>query len=112
MKCVETETMSRIKRQSNGCYYITIQDVINDVAHFKVDTSDGAERLFRSHFINGNKHLYVFLSLLFTLFLVHGFSPDSMILGTMIPISKDQKKSLCHSSNYRQFCWVAFRVKF
>ena len=34
-------------------------------------------------------------------FLRHGFSPDSMILGTMIPIPKDKKKSLCSSSNYR-----------
>ena len=44
---------------------------------------------------------YVLLSILFTLFLRHGFSPDSMILGTMIPIPKDKKKSLCSSSNYR-----------
>ena len=33
--------------------------------------------------------------------LSHGFSPNSMILGTMIPISKDKKKSLCNSGNYR-----------
>ena len=31
----------------------------------------------------------------------HGLSPNSMILGTMIPISKDKKKSLCSASNYR-----------
>ena len=33
--------------------------------------------------------------------LSHGFSPNSMILGTMIPIPKDKKKSLCNSGNYR-----------
>ena len=60
-----------------------------------------SEGLFSDHFINGKKYLHVFLSLLFTLFLVHGFSPDSMILGTMIPIPKHKKKSLCNSSNYR-----------
>ena len=31
----------------------------------------------------------------------HGFSPNSMILGTMIPIPKNKKKSLCSASNYR-----------
>ena len=31
----------------------------------------------------------------------HGFSPYSMILGTMIPIPKDKNKSLCSASNYR-----------
>ena len=33
--------------------------------------------------------------------LSHGFSPNFMILGTMIPIPKDKKKSLCNSGNYR-----------
>ena len=32
--------------------------------------------------------------------LSHGFSPNSMIFGTMIPIPED-KKSLCNSGNYR-----------
>ena len=49
------------------------------------------------HFIHGNRQLYVLLSILFTLFLRHGFSPDSMILETMIPIPKDKKSS----TNYR-----------
>ena len=33
-------------------------------------------------------------------FLLHSYSPDSMILGTMIPIPKDKRTSLCDSSNY------------
>ena len=93
--------MSRIERQSDDCYCIPIQDVINAVGHLKVGKSDGSEELFSDHFINGNKHLQIFLSFLFTHFLIYGFSPDSMKLGTMIPISKDQKKSLRKSSNYR-----------
>ena len=43
----------------------------------------------------------MFLSIIFTLFLRHGFTPDSLILGTMIPIPKDKKTYLCSSSNYR-----------
>ena len=34
------------------------------------------------------------------MFLVHGFSTDSIIMGTMIPIPKNRKQSLCDSSNY------------
>ena len=41
------------------------------------------------------------LSIIFTLFLSHGFTPDSLTFGTMIPIPKDKKKSLCSSSDYR-----------
>ena len=73
---------------------------MNVVTHLKDGISDGCEGLSSDHFIYGNRHLYVFLTIVFT-FLRHGFSPDTMILGTMIPIPKDKKKSLCNSSNYR-----------
>jgi hypothetical protein len=33
--------------------------------------------------------------------LIHGESPESMILGTMIPIPKNKRQSLCNSDNYR-----------
>ena len=109
VKCIDTEIMSRIiERQSNDCYRTTVQDVIDAVAHLKVGKSNGSEGLFSYHFINGTKPLHIFLSLLLTLFLVHGFSPNSMILGTMIPIPKDKKKSLCNSNNYRAIALVAF----
>ncbi len=32
---------------------------------------------------------------------IYGVSPDSMILGTMVPIRKNKKKSLYKSDNYR-----------
>ena len=74
---------------------------MNAVTYLKAGKSDGYEGLSSNHFIYGNRQIYVLLSNLFTLFLRHGFSPDSMILSTMIPIPKDKKKSLCSSSNYR-----------
>ena len=101
MKRIESEVLSRVQRGSNNNYCITVQDVVNAVTDLKLGKSDGSEGLFSDHFINGTRKLYVFLSILFTLFLCHGFSPDSMILGTMIPIPKDKKKSLCSSSNYK-----------
>ena len=70
--------------------------------HFlKTGKSDGSEGLSSDYFIHGNRKLYVLLLILFKLLLRHGFSPNSMILGTMIPIPKDKKKSLCSASNYR-----------
>ncbi len=38
--------------------------------------------------------------------LVHGIFSKSMLLGTMVPIAKNKKKSLCDSDNYRAFDWV------
>ena len=74
---------------------------MNAIAHLKSDKSDGSEGLFSDHFIHGTHRFYVILSILFTshLFMSHGFSQNSMILGTMIPIPKDKKKSLCNSGN-------------
>ena len=74
---------------------------MNAVTHLKAYKSDGSEGLSSDPFIHGNRKLYVLLSILFTLFLRHGFSPNSMILDTMLPICKDKKKSLCFASNYR-----------
>ena len=57
--------------------------------------------IFSDHFLHATHRLYVILSILYTWFLSHGFSPDSIIMGTMIPIPKNRKQSLCNSSNYR-----------
>ena len=71
------------------------------MSHLKNGKSDGSEGLFSDHFLHATHRFYVILSILYTLFLSHGFSPDSMIMGTMIPIPKNRKQSLCNSSNYR-----------
>ena len=103
MKLTEREIMSRVQKCNDESYNISVHDVMNAVTHLKDGKSDGYEGLSSDHFIHGNRHLHVLLSILFTLFIRHGFSPNSMILGTMIPIPKDKKKSLCNSSNYRAY---------
>ena len=75
--------------------------IITVIAHLKSGKSDGSEGLFSNHFIQGTHRFYVILSILFTSMMSHRFSPNSMILGTMIPIPKDKKKSLCNFGNYR-----------
>ena len=82
-------------------YNISINDVIDAVMHLKSGKSYGNEGLNSDHFIHGTNKLYASLVLLFTSFLLHGYSPDSMILGTIIPIPKYKRTSLCDSSNYR-----------
>ena len=45
--------------------------------------------------------LLIDFTLFYLLFLSHGFSPDSMIMGTMIAIPKNRKPLLCNSSTYK-----------
>ena len=88
--------------QNTRCsgYVIIPTDVSIAVDHLKSGKGDGFQEFCSDHFINGIKILYVFLSIIFTVFLSHGFTPDSFILGTKIPIPKDYKKYICSSSNY------------
>ncbi len=50
--------------------------------------------------LHGTHNLYVMLTLSFNMMLVHGICPKSMLLGTMVPIPKNKKKSFCDSDNY------------
>ena len=41
------------------------------------------------------------LALIFNNMLVHGFSPNSLLVGTIVPIPKDKRQLLCTSDNFR-----------
>ena len=79
MKRIEAEVMPRLQNCNDDSYNITVHDVINAVTYLKTSKSDGSEGLSSDHFIHGNRKLYVLLSILFTIFLRHCFSPNSMI---------------------------------
>ena len=82
-------------------YSVTVDDVIKSVSHLKRGKASGEEDIYSDHVINAPHLLYVFLTLLFNAMLIHGMSPDSMILGTMVPIPKCKFKELDNSDNYR-----------
>ena len=45
--------------------------------------------------------LYVFMSLLFSSLLIHGFLPDSMMVTVIVPILKNKAGNLSDNNNYR-----------
>ena len=47
------------------------------------------------------EYSYVLLTLVFNSMLVHGYSPDSMLVGTMAPIPKDKRQLTCTSDSFR-----------
>ena len=63
--------------------------------------SDGEEGLSSDHIINGPRLLYVLLTMVFNSMQIHGVSPESMLVGTMIPIPKDRRQLRCTSDNFR-----------
>ena len=82
-------------------YSVSSEDVANAVSHLKHGKGSGAEDMYSDHLINAPHILFVVLALLFNAMLIHGMSPDSMILGTMVPIPKCKFKELDKSENYR-----------
>ena len=93
--------MTRLQKCNDDSYNITVHDVMNAVTPLKTGNSDGSEYYLMIILFMVIEKLYVLLSISSKIFLKHDFSPNSMILGTMIPIPTDKKKSLCSASNYR-----------
>ena len=47
------------------------------------------------------------MSLLFNSLIIHGFTPNEMLTGTIIPIPKSKRKSIHDSSNYRGIALIS-----
>ena len=91
MHVIESAIFERLYNCENVKYVISHSDVINVMSHLENGESDGSEGLFSDHFLHATHRFYVILSILYTLFLSHDFSPNSIIMGTMIPILKNRK---------------------
>ena len=105
MADIKNEIKNKMKLCSDGkCYnnhQISYDMVCKAISRLKMCKSDGSSEQTSDHFINGTKKANVFLSLLFKAILTHGVIPDAMLLGTVIPIPKNKRKSLNDSNNYR-----------
>ena len=93
MNVINTEINKQIKE--NVAYNISVDEVTEGVQRLKLVKSDGEEGLNSNHIIHGPKIFFVLLTLMFNSVLVHGFSPDSMLVGTMVPIPKDKRQLVC-----------------
>ena len=57
--------------------------------------------LYSDNFINGPDSLFIFISIIFNSMIIHGIAPSDFLVGTMIPIVKDHRKSCKKFDNYR-----------
>ena len=100
MISIDTEINNRVK-DGDTAYNICVDDTVNGVRRLKLGKSDGEEGLSSDHIINGPRLLYVLLTMVFNSMLIHGVSPESMLVGTMIPIPKDRRQLRWTSDNFR-----------
>ena len=101
MDQIENDIMYKIKNGNCESHVISVQQVINGVNGLNKHKSDGDAGLFSNNLIFGPNRLYVYLSLLYSTVMIHGYMPDSLLLSTIVPIPKNTRGNLSSSDNYR-----------
>ena len=70
---------------------ISVDDVSNGLKLVKLGKSGGVDRLSAEHFIYAGNYVKVYLSILFTSFISHGYLPDGFMKSAIIPFIKNKK---------------------
>ena len=74
-----------------------LRDCINNMKCGKREESG----LFSDHIVHGTNKLFDVLTALYNEMIIHGVSPQALLLGTMVPLQKENRKSNRCSDNYR-----------
>ena len=90
---------------------VSPQCVHRAVKKMKSNKSDGVMSIVSDHFRNACFELFVHLSILFGLMLLHSYAPRDMSISTLIPIPKNLRKSLSDSNNYRSIALSSLTCK-
>ena len=94
------EKHTDFKLDSNYEFLIAVKDVQDAIFNLKSDKKE-ENGININHFKLGSQRLIIVLSLLFNCMLVHGVTPDELMIGIMSPLIKDAKKTKQDSENYR-----------
>ncbi len=79
---------AKLQNHLHQNYSINVHDVGKAINHLKYGKSDGEEDLWSDHLIHGAHNLYVMLTHLFNMMLVHGICPKSILWFQYLRIRK------------------------
>ena len=85
---------------NNNTLIFNPNDVGKAINKLKTGKTDGSLPLTSDNILQSTDILNGHLALLFTIMVRHGFSPEGMLIGTMVPIPKG-RWNLSNSNNYR-----------
>ena len=85
----------------NDCL-MTKDDIKKAVSKLKSGKSDGDIGMFSDHVIHGSPLLFQHLVNMYNCMIIHGISPQIMLVGTSVPIPKNRKVN--KSDNFRGIC--------
>ena len=82
-------------------YEMNVQDLNKALRLLNSQKSDGFKGTYSEHFIYASQKYNVVLSMMINCMLTHGYSPDDLLIGALVPIPKDLRGNLTCSDNYR-----------
>ena len=74
----------------NAYPHVSVDDVVRGIAQTKRNKKDSKSILYTDHFINSNLQLRVFVLMLFSALILHGFTPNVLM---KLPSSIDKKNA-------------------
>ena len=80
---------------------VNVKNILEALRKIKLGKSDGETGLSTDYLKNGSHKLHVYISILFSVMLSHGYVPKAMRTSSIIPIPKNGRKSVNDSDNYR-----------
>ena len=90
---------------------ISVDDVSNGLKLVKLGKSCGVDGLSAEHFIYAGNYVKVYLSILFTSFISHGYLPDGFMKSAIIPLIKNKTGDTNDKNNYRPIALVTAMSK-
>ena len=90
---------------------ISVDNVSNGIKHVKLVKSCGVDGLSAEHFIYAGNYVKVYLSILFTSFISHGYLPNSFMKSAIIHLIKNKTGDTNDKNNNGLFALVAAMLK-
>ena len=87
---IDNSIKENCEGHSNNVLFFSPDKVSKAISKLKVDKHDGSLPLTSDNILNATNILTGHLALLFSAMLKHGFTPDGMSVGTMVPIPKSK----------------------
>ena len=100
----ETEESKRSVCDRGECYsshQVEVRHVREAVMKLKANKADSEDLFMSDHVIHGGDALCIHLTFLFNCMMSHIMVPKQMLIAVLIPITKNRRKSIYDSSNYR-----------
>ena len=83
---------------------LDVNDIKSALKSLAAGKSDGSIGIYSDHIINGTNLLHSYITMMYNSMLIHGYTPDHMCMGTIIPIVKNKRQSTNNSDNFRGIC--------